>query len=87
MEAPKFAFPPTRSGMRRRQEFKNWGCVMKAAVLHEHLGAFAIADLAPSFVSGTPIILESTCHPCQWPASSAEREQIWQYLDALALNS
>jgi len=68
---------------------------MKAAVLqlpvvcplcgNEHLRTFAIVDLAPSLVGGTPIMLESTCHPCQWQANPEEREQIWQYLDALAL--
>jgi hypothetical protein len=50
----------------------------------ERLTAFAVADLAASLINGDAVMLQSPCHKCTWPADSDERDQIREYLGALA---
>jgi hypothetical protein len=50
----------------------------------ECLTAFAIAELAASLINEDAVMLQSPCHQCTWPANANERDQIRQYLGALA---
>jgi hypothetical protein len=50
----------------------------------ERLTAVAVADLAASLITGDTVMLQSPCHQGTWPANSDERDQLREYLGALA---
>jgi hypothetical protein len=51
----------------------------------ESLTEFASASIAEALVTGDSIRLYASCHGKAWQASSLEREQLQEYLDAASL--